>query len=785
MYNFGNLETEESLIAAKASKDAIEECRKRYKDDKQKIKDGISNILSYIGDNNRYDLSPMISVEDCQEIFVDANGNNVPVTLALTTVMTTLVYLRRAIKRNNLFTIEELNEGNPGLYDKIVETLGNIMVLLLDCVLKNKYAGWGVTVNSKQVTLSDTYVVVDAISRYADAFTQSGAKNDEQFVAMVDEIQFKKNSNYEDLSNRLISSMYKVAYSTYERAVDKNNNVYGQSIFYADGPVYTPTTYEQISSSNRSSALFNPLYVAMITMYGYNEKEIVIRKFMDDYALMKKYYDIYEVNAKPGELTISEYSKTLKWFTVEDPTTKERKPRNFDEEKNKLLSPHPTKSSNYDIGDEWREYYEIARVFQKFIEVNHPDELLKINEYRDYLNATKDAIDQVQVMYRKFNDRQRLGIVDTDYVMFNSLDIETDAINISKLNKANIAVNSLRPLLLSSKIMIVNALTKYPQSDMSDLYNAIKDSKHRKSAKRVQTEDSDEWLWNEDKVDMNSTMRHCEAIAYDYFDYYEKYELGFKAMSRLKSDVSEIVVENIKLKTNSDNAVIENVSDSDGALVLDAVSLDDNNVIKELILNVTRQNVDKVKESYQKNLSELKDKYEKIIKEKDDELQKREDDRVELVSSYERKTDALKRDTEIGSTLKTWIRDETQKYLKEILSYIVIDKINNNTKEAFGFDRIINDDLCHGGFDGARELLNNLKTEYHDNEEYAISHYETLNQRARELAVLLEATTNGILDAKEIRETRAGNQDDTERGNAEIAKMYNTIKEGKDGILKP
>jgi hypothetical protein len=673
MYNFGNLETEESLIASKAPKEAIEECRRRYKYDKQKIKDGIINILAYIGDNNRYDLSPMISVEDCQEIFVDANGNNVPVTLTLATVMTTLIYLRRAVKRNNLFTIEELNEGNTELYDKIVETLGNIMVMLLDCVLKNKYSGWGVTINSKQVTLSDTYVVIDAISRYADAFTQDGARNDQQFIAMVDEVQFKKNSNYEDLSNRLISAMYKVAYSTYERSVDKGNNVYGQSIFYADGPVYTPTTYEQISSSNRSSALFNPLYVAMITMYGYNEKEIVIRKFMDDYVLTKKYYERYELNAKPGEITISEYAKTLQWFSYAVPGTKERKPKIFAKEKDKLLEPHPAKSSNYDIGDEWREYYEIARVFQKYIETYHPEELLTINAYRDYLNATKDAIDQVQVMYRKFNDRQRLGIVDTDYVMFNGLDIETDAINISKLNKANIAVNSLRPLLLSSKIMIVNALTKYPQSDMIDLYNAIKESKHRKSAKRIHGEDADEWLWNEDKVDMNSTMRHCETIAYDYFDYYEKYELGFKAMSKLKSDVSEIVVENIKLKTNSDAAVIDNVNDSDGSLVLDAASMDDNNVIKELILNVTRQNVDKVKESYQRNLSELKDKYEKIVKEKDDELKNKDDAKNKLKDDYEGKIAALKKATEIGAEIKTWIREETQSYLKEILSYAVLN----------------------------------------------------------------------------------------------------------------
>jgi hypothetical protein len=384
-------------------------------------------------------------------------------------------------------------------------------------------------------------------------------------------------------------------------------------------------------------------------------------------------------------------------------------------------------------------------------------------------------------MYRKFNDRQRLGIVDTDYVMFNGLDIETDAINISKLNKANIAVNSLRPLLLSSKIMIVNALTKYPQSDMIDLYNAIKESKHRKSAKRIHGEDADEWLWNEDKVDMNSTMRHCETIAYDYFDYYEKYELGFKAMSKLKSDVSEIVVENIKLKTNSDAAVIDNVNDSDGSLVLDAASMDDNNVIKELILNVTRQNVDKVKESYQRNLSELKDKYEKIVKEKDDELKNKDDAKNKLKDDYEGKIAALKKATEIGAEIKTWIREETQSYLKEILSYAVLNKLNNgNPQVPFKTERIKEDTVFHGGFSSAEELLNNLKMEFNNKDKdkviQAEERYKKLANNSIELTVLLEATTNGILERRQIKDVRNSNQNTTEKGNSEIAEKYDKIK---------
>lgn len=174
-------------------------------------------------------------------------------------------------------------------------------------------------------------------------------------------------------------------------------------------------------------------------------------------------------------MSISEYSKTLKWFD-----------KDFEEEVNILISKHDAITNSYDTGGLWRRYYDIARVFQKYIETQLPGELMKIEEYRNYLNATKDAIDQVQIAYRKFDDRQRLGIVDTDYLMFSALDLAgCDSLTISKLNKVNISANYLRPLLLSSKIMIVNALTKYPQADMEDLYTAIKNSKHCKVSKNA------------------------------------------------------------------------------------------------------------------------------------------------------------------------------------------------------------------------------------------------------------------------------------------------------------
>lgn len=40
----------------------------------------------------------------------------------------------------------------------------------------------------------------------------------------------------------------------------------------------------------------------------------------------------------------------------------------------------------------WRSYYRVARIFQKYLETYHPEELMKISDYRDYLNATNENI---------------------------------------------------------------------------------------------------------------------------------------------------------------------------------------------------------------------------------------------------------------------------------------------------------------------------------------------------------------------------------------------------------
>lgn len=760
VYNFGNLATVEELIAAGTAQSEVEKCRKDTESDKKLMKEGIRNIIEHVTLHG-YDLTPYLNADDCIQIL--GNGNDmrvtIPVTLTAATVLTTLIYFRRACKRLGLYSNEELDD----LGDTVSDTVAQILHMFAKFILSNGYMGWGFTLDPKQsiaVTLNDTYAVVDAISRFDDAVNQNDKiKRDQEFLDKVakkgDELGFP------DLIETCVNAIYRTAYNTYARDRER---VYGRSVFYTEAYKrnqetvysYNPISTEQIASSNRSSALFNPLYIAMITMYGYNEKELVIRRLMDDYALVKQYYKTYELKTeeKDGEKRevkigqISAYAKsTLRWFKAD-----------FDTEVKLLLEEHAPVSYDYSDNERWKRYYNIARVFQKFIETHVPGDLMKIEEYRDYLNSTKDAIDQVQIAYRKFDDTQRLGIVDTDYVMFSSLDINADPVTISKLNKANISVNYLRPLLLSSKIMIVNALIKYPQADMESLYAAIKEAKHRKTVFKKRGEKGTtqfEWLWNEDTVDMNSTARHCEAIMYDYFDYFERYELSYKALNNLKKYYSSLFA---KVKVSDDGTVDTDDLFADGNL----------NDFKRVVLNLTRKNVDEVQLIYTQKL-----------REKDNQLEAAEVKRAQDAAAYEEKIANIKREYEskiaglkkqhetelsekkesydIGNTVRGWIRAEADRHLQDMLSYMIINNINGYL-EADGFcvDGLMHganyDELADGQFSLAHEMSEKIMATYKRDKEEAEKKYADGFKAARRMQVLFEGALDDALKSSRISE---------------------------------
>lgn len=802
IYNFGNLLTDEDFTKSKGApihivgegSDLIitkESNDDRIKADKALIIRGIARIISHVTRGIGYDITPYLAADDCLEIFKrdgDEQTQVVPITLSVATVFTTLVYFRRAMKRINLFTEEDFVDENKGLLAKVVSVIADIMTLFYNYANPKdenieKFIGWGVTLDrtrSRAVTLNDTYVVVDAISRFADAFTQDGLKGDKEFLEMIDKcVAEKQGVPFRFMTDQCVSAIYKTALNVYERTKSR----YGKDVFYASSHIedneivydYTSTTYEQISSSNRSSALFNPLYVAMITMYGYNEKELVIRRFMDDAKRALQIYEDYKEELPKYALTLDDYKEPMK-----DETTGEERLNDFQKDIQILCDSKERQSKNYGKGT-WRVYYRAARVLQKYLETQCPERLMEFTEYRDYLNATKDAIDQVQVMYRKFDDAQRLGIVDTDYLMFSKLELDVEDIGISKLNKANIAANYLRPMLLSSKIMIVNALTKYPQADMRDLYTSLKNKRHIKVTKRKNSTvgKEAEWLWNEDNVDMNSTARHCEAIAYDYFDYYDKYEVGFAAIRNLKKELDAIKFG--EAIDGEDGSLKSNIEDEGGGASL-----------KRLVLEFTRQNVDVIKSVYQQKIAAKNN----IIGERNKRINALQDEKEKLESDHRAEIEALNAkhadelsaqaemtriSREMGDQIRGWVREEVERYLKRFSSLSILNILwRNQSSGDFEFDRLYDRDPVDANFDEIRNVWREIQDQC--GEKGSPQYFENKGRFEREfkdaiaLQETLSAALSGILEGERFRDLARDRQKSVTERNSEIRTAYNGQK---------
>ncbi|MCH5157379.1 MAG: hypothetical protein J1G02_05870 [Clostridiales bacterium] len=747
---------------------------------------GIERILAHVKQGIGYDIEPYLPKDECLEIFglEDDSDKVVPVTLSAMTVFTVLIYFRRAYKRQNLFSDDELQTENGDIMQEVISVVAELMYNIYQYAVSGtqKFAGWGVTLDptvSKAITLSDTYAVVDALSRFADAFTKSGLKRDKEFTDAIDDYA-KLHFGMESLVDYCLESTYKTAYNVY----DATRKVYGKErAFYVltknDGNdvdyKYNGTDYDQIAASNRSSALFNPLYIAMITMYGYDDKELVIRAFMDDPELSESYYGKYEKE-------IVEYSRTLSGYNDE------KEHNDFVRDHGILAKKDSKKSQDYsnstyksdqNDGKEWKKYYKVARVYQKFLEEKHPEELMEIPAYRDYLNATKDAIDQVVVLYRDFENNQRLGVVDTDYVMYSELDVAVDRedkVSIPKLNKANVAVNNLRPMLLSSKIMIVNALTKYPQSDMKELYAAIINKRHQKINKKNRTKEA-EWLWNEDNVDMNSTARHCEAITYDYFDYYEKYELGFLAIKNLREALSAEIL-------------ADNVSEEDGTFTPGESVAEDGAdkkllALKRLLLELTRQNVDLVKGIYQNNLQERDKENQRLKEEKAAREEKHKKEIENLHNIYQ---DQLRRQQDsllMGETLRNWIREEIETFFTRNMAMAVINTLNTKIKTSKNFTEEHFEDMYNGGdivdakFDFVKGVWADIVADCDvdpDKKHEKFAKYTEEFKHAIYFRETLSAACNGILE-KSFYNTLGTNKDfSLEKRNDEIRGAYNRRK---------
>ena len=739
----------------------------RFTSDKNLIIKGVKNILNHI-DEFGYDLTPFISNSDYKRMFKsEGTSEYAPITLTAATVLTTLVYLRRAISREKLFVMEDLIVDDVDLYPEIVKKTYEIMLAIYKFSFakdrKENFIGWGFTLSyrdTKAASLDDTYAVIDALSKFDDAFNQDDKdKKDEAFIEAINALAKDNNNTF---VAQVISSIRKTAINVY----DRTKGVFGKGVFFEDifengkGPSYNYvlTNYEQIASSSRSSALFNPLYVASITLNGYLDRELVISKLMDDKELLKKLLDTYN---KDNIVKFFNEKKVFKGQKAQDIEF------NFDIGIKTIMESANGVSKDF-ANYNWTTAHDSMSALEKFLRMEHPDELSKITVYRDYLKYTRDAIEQVYMMYRDFSDSQRLGVVDTDYVLFNSLDLKItgeNEINISKLNKANIAVNSLVPLLTSSKILICNALDKFPQKDIQSLFETIKRTRFKET--NNPDEDDNKWLWNEDGINMNATCRVCEAIMYDYFDYYESYEIGVQAVANIKKNaksyVNSMIDENGKFAFKKD----EEATDPFKRVIMDAVA----------------QNVDRIKAIYDQEAKDSLAKHNAEVHKLNSDIKERDET---IKALREEIYDIRTKDPTycLGRDIQEKFKAAFKDYFTELLAMSVLTKLNFKYGD-FKTTRMVNKQGEYAytmNDEGVSKLRENIIKEGKKDIDEASKKYDALGKESEYFVDLISKALSNVFFDDNFNKVKEDESKSIEEKNEQLLSEFKSAnnKSGKE-----
>ena len=627
--------------------------------DEEFVKRGVWALVEYFENEEKgYNKITQLNYDYCVDTF--GEPSQVYINRTMASVMVTFTYFCRARKLLNKDAQVKVLEA------RIANCMQKILRVWLATVEKNGYKGWGFMSTSLETTLADTYRVVEAISKYQDAFDKNSAKEEEfkDFTALV--------NGEENLTERIEDAMYRVGLNIYDETA---RDCYGEGIFYVasnyemDGKAgkYRRCDMGQILSSNRSSALFQPLYVALITMFGYTDKEVIIRKLMTSPNAVKNVYEALMTEIGDNESRVEDVEAL----------------KNLYENFRYITKEHPL-IAELDGKPEWKQLYDEARQFEKAIERYAENEMTVIKEYRDYLNKTKEAIDDVQVYYRKFSDSQKLGIVDTDYTIFSNQDVvDAGAVEISRLNKSNIITAYLRPLLLSAKIMIVNALIGYPQSDMESLYMDIMNSVYRK-----RTRDNKivkEMLWNEEEKDMYATACNCDAVAYDYFDYYNRYELNY----RLASCIQEETQRYIKGSFTLDNDELDFEKAQAAVMQNTGLHADDKNAdIVAMIFDVAQSQIRALHEEYSRELKELMQKHSAEIGEKKEEIERIEKKRSDESEVFNKEKAELVKESEISRIIQETIDRKVNESFENILGGITL--LNYTRMDKFNGEMLTN-----------------------------------------------------------------------------------------------
>ena len=158
-------------------------------------------------------------------------------------------------------------------------------------------------------------------------------------------------------------------------------------------------------------------------------------------------------------------------------------------------------------------------------------------EIDDVINSMTRCLQNIQNFYSDLKEEGLESIVNKHTISFNQLNTISPEIS-RVLNNEEVQASSLLPMLVKGYNLVNLYILKFPQQDMSDLFDEILDAKME-----------NEWLWEERKYSLLSTERYIEAIA-DFFDYYDEYERSYAKRNYDRQEEVEKIRKRIQASTD-------------------------------------------------------------------------------------------------------------------------------------------------------------------------------------------------------------------------------------------
>lgn len=157
---------------------------------------------------------------------------------------------------------------------------------------------------------------------------------------------------------------------------------------------------------------------------------------------------------------------------------------------------------------------------------NESDEIVAMykNAFQ-YLLSTYDEL-------KKMN--KETGI--EKYILY----FEGDDENTKQLNETIVSMETLMPLMVNALNKIALYIYKYPQQNMTDLFDYILENRNR-----------DKWLWEKRKYDLLVTQRYQGAFI-AYFEYYDEYERDYVGAAKTKESIREDLLADLRVEVEKE-----------------------------------------------------------------------------------------------------------------------------------------------------------------------------------------------------------------------------------------